>query len=145
MLLIRLKWIYTATHLSLLQLVIQYLPIYQSMVHVTLAYFLREFDTIPCQFLWSHNLQKSKWRLNSWDIIYRPKNKGGLSLLSSILSLQALTATIYQGWHSSKNKLCTYFITCMYFKGYNPFIVFELSLESSSSIFFHTFNIVMQG
>lgn len=60
-------------------------------------YFLKEFDALSRQFLWSGNLLSSKWSLVKWESVCRPKQEGGLGLRSAILNGKALAAKLY--WH----------------------------------------------
>ena len=50
------RWLSSAGRVTLLQSVIQALPIYRSMVQAAPVYFLKEFDALSRQFLWSGNL-----------------------------------------------------------------------------------------
>ena len=70
----------TTTQIILLQFFIQALPTYRSMVQAARVYFLKEFDALSQQFLWSGNVCSKKWILISWDTICRPRKEGDLGL-----------------------------------------------------------------
>ena len=75
--------------MTLLQSVIQALPIYCSMVQAAPLYFLKEFDALSHQFLWSGNLQNTKCSLINWDLFVVQKRKEALAfvLLSCAVKL----------------------------------------------------------
>ena len=90
----------TAAQVTLLQSVIQALPTYRSMVQAAPVCFLKEFDALSRQFLWSGNLRSTKWSFLSWATVCRPKNEGGLALRLALLNSQALAAKLYWRWCS---------------------------------------------
>ena len=89
------RWLSNATRVTLLQYVIQALPTYRNMVQVAPVYFLKDFDALSQQFLWSSNLRSTKWSFLSWETICRPKKEGGLGLRSNFPSSQALATKLY--------------------------------------------------
>ena len=89
------RWLSIAARVTLLQSVIQDLPTYRSMVQAAPIYFLKEFDALSRQFLWSGNLRSTKLSLLSWATVCRPKKEGGLGLRLALLNSQALVAKLY--------------------------------------------------
>jgi len=108
------------------------------MVHAAPIYFLKEFDALSRQFLWSGNLCSTKWSLVNWAAVCRPKKEGGLGLRSALLSSQALAAKIYWRWCSGQYQLWNPIITHKYFHGNDPCSVFTLPLEGRGSMVWHT-------
>ncbi|XP_057836070.2 uncharacterized protein LOC131046358 [Cryptomeria japonica] len=83
------RWLSSVARLTLLKSVIQALPIYRCFVQVAPMYFLKEFDALSRQFLWSGS-QALFW-LDSWD--------GHPPILSSFPHLQPLSEVFSAaGW-----------------------------------------------
>ena len=79
----------------LLKTVVQDLPIYRCCVQVPPSSFVKDFDALSHQFLWSCTLLSSKWSLVKWEYVCRPKYVGGLGLRSLALVVMALTTKLY--------------------------------------------------
>ena len=132
------RWLSTAARVTLLQSVIQALPTYRSMVQAAPVYFLKEFDALSRQFLWSGNLDSTKWSLLSWATVCRPKKEGGLGLRSALLNSQALAAKLYWRWCSGQHQLWARIITHKYFYGADPCSISALPLQGCGSMVWHT-------
>ncbi|XP_059077195.1 uncharacterized protein LOC131876294 [Cryptomeria japonica] len=105
------RWLSIATCVTLLQFVIQALPIHKGFVQATLMYFLKEFDALSRQFLWSGHLLSSKWSLVKWESICRPKSEGGLGLHSAVLHSQVLATKLYKRWCTNQHQLWARILT----------------------------------
>ena len=132
------RWLSTTTRVTLLQSVIQALPIYRCMVQAAPVYFLKEFDALSRQFLWSGNLQNTKWSLINWDTVCRPKKEGGLGLRSAILCGQALAAKLYWRWCSNQSQLWAHILSYKYYPGVDPPDISRLPLEGRGSMVWNT-------
>lgn len=67
------RWLSSAGRVTLLKSVVQALPIYRCFVLSAPSSFIKDFDKLSRQFLWSGNLIHRKWSLVKWDVICRPK------------------------------------------------------------------------
>ncbi|XP_057831111.2 uncharacterized protein LOC131041899 [Cryptomeria japonica] len=113
-------------------------------VQVAPMYFLKEFDTLSRQFLWSGTLSTAKWSLVKWDTMCRPKNEGGLGLCSAILNGQALAAKLYCHWCTSKNQLWVRILTHKYLPNVNVFDVSCFPVEGRGSMICNTLKLGAQ-
>jgi len=76
--------------LQLLNSVISYLPIYfLCSLHIPIG-IIKQLERIQRQCLWRKYGQDSGKSLAAWDLVCRPKNKGGLGILNLQLQNQAL-------------------------------------------------------
>ena len=89
------RWLSSAGRLVMLKTVVQSLPIYRCGVQIPPSSFVRDFDALSRQFLWSGSLLSSKWSLVKWETVCRPKHAGGLGLHLMVLVVTALAAKIY--------------------------------------------------
>lgn len=67
--------------------------------------FIKEMDSLARQFLWAGSLSSSKLSLLKWNIVYIPKQLGGLGLGHSILFGMALAAKLYWRWCVEQDQL----------------------------------------
>ena len=111
------RWLSSAGRVILLKHVVQSLPIYRCCAQVPPSNFVRDFDALSRQFLWSGNLLSSKWSLVKWETMYRPKQAGGLELHSMDLVVTALAAKLYWQWCSSQDQEWAMIITHKYLPG----------------------------
>lgn len=137
-------WLSSAARLTLLKSVIQALPIYRCFVQAAPMYFLKEFDALSRQFLWSGNLLSSKWSLVKWESVCRPKQEGGLGLRSAILNGKALAAKLYWRWCTHQHQLWARILNHKYLRGVASFEVPRYPLEGSGSMIWLTLKVGAQ-
>ncbi|XP_057871389.2 uncharacterized protein LOC131077832 [Cryptomeria japonica] len=98
------RWLSSTGRVLLLKTVVQALPIYRCCVQNPPASFMRKFDALSRQFLWSRNLLSSKWSLVKWESVCRLKHAGGLGLRSMALMVSALAAKLYWRWCNNQDQ-----------------------------------------
>ncbi|XP_057868067.2 uncharacterized protein LOC131075253 [Cryptomeria japonica] len=138
------RWLSSAARLTLLKSVIQALPIYRCFVQAAPMYFLKEFDALSRQFLWSGNLLSSKWSLVKWESVCRPKQEGGLGLRSASLNGKALAAKLYWRWCTHQHQLWARILNLKYLRGVASFEVPRYPLEGGGSMIWHTLKVGAQ-
>lgn len=92
------RWLSFVGKLTLLKVVVQALPIYRCFMQVAPSSFVKEFDSLSQQFLWSRNIHASKWSLIKWDKVCMPKQVGGLGLRFANVIGQVLAMKLYWRW-----------------------------------------------
>ena len=132
------RWLSSAGRLVLLKTVVQSLPIYRCGVQIPPSSFLRDFDALSRQFLWSGSLLSSKWSLVKWETVCRPKHAGGLGLRSMVLVVTALAAKLYWRWCNCQDQEWAMIITDKYLPGAVFSEVPRLSLVGKGSCIWNT-------
>ena len=110
-------WLSSTGRVVLLKNVVQSLPIYRCCVQVPPSSFVRDFDALSRQFLWSGTLLSSKWNLVKWEQVCRPKHAGGLGLRSMALIVTTLAAKLYWRWCNNQQLDWAKILTHKYFLG----------------------------
>ena len=132
------RWLSSAGRLLLLKTVVQSLPIYRCCVQIPPSSFVRDFDAISRQFLWSGNLLSSKWSLVKWEYVCRPKHAGGLGLRSMTLVVTALAAKLYWRWCNSQDQEWAKILSHKYLPGADCSEVPRIPLMGKGSCIWNT-------
>lgn len=122
----------------LLKTVVQSLPIYRCCVQIPPSFFVRDFDALSRQFLWSGNLLSSKWSLVKWENVCRLKHAGGLGLRSMALVVTALAAKLYWRWYNCQDQEWAKILTLKYFPSADCSEVPHLPLVGKGSCIWDT-------
>ncbi|XP_059077196.1 uncharacterized protein LOC131876295 [Cryptomeria japonica] len=132
------RWLSSAGRMVLLKTVVQSLPIYRCCVQAPPSAFVREFDALSRQFLWSGNLLSSKWSLVKWESVCRPKHAGGLGLRSMALAVTALAAKLYWRWCNNQDQDWAKILAHKYLPGVDCLDVPRLHLLGKGSCIWDT-------
>ncbi|XP_057856267.1 uncharacterized protein LOC131065696 [Cryptomeria japonica] len=132
------RWLSSAGRVILLKTVVQSLPIYRCCVQVPPSTFVREFDALSWQFLWSGNLLSLKWSLVKWESVCRPKHAGGLGLRSMALAITALAAKLYWRWCNNQDQDWAKILTHKYLPGADCLDVSRHPLQGKGSCIWDT-------
>ena len=117
---------------------VQSLPIYRCGVQVPPSTFVRDFDALSQQFLWSGTLLSSKWSLVKWECVCRPKYVGGLGLRSMSLLVMALATKMYWRWCNNQHSDWAKILTHKYFPSASSSDVPCLALMGKGSCVWNT-------
>ncbi|CAL2243105.1 unnamed protein product [Prunus armeniaca] len=94
------KCLSMAGRITLIQAVTSSTPIYAMQTTKLLMSICDDLDRIHRNFLWGGSARQSKVHLCQWDLVCRPKHKGGLGLQKTSLMNQAMLGKIGRRLHA---------------------------------------------
>ncbi|CAL8126109.1 unnamed protein product [Prunus armeniaca] len=92
------KCLSMAGRITLIQAVTSSIPIYAMQTTKLLKSICDDLDRIHRNFLWGGSSRQSKVHLCQWDLVCRPKHKGGLGLKKTSLLNQAMLGDDLENW-----------------------------------------------